>query len=147
MKVKDYCIFLLSVLSLFPFPSSSQFVSVKIGVVFSREDFNTTTVKTVDEAVEMINRRGDVLPGMRLTYSPIFYDGNSFNLGRTLCKGISDGVRAVVSQVMSCSFSALVLFIISDWSFFYHGQPSCSEYLPWTGYSLLADQGRHFFIY
>ena len=139
MKVKDYSSFLLSLLSLFPFPSSSQFVSVKIGVVFSREDFNTTTVKTVDEAVEMINRRGDLMPGMKLIYSPIFYDGSSFNLGKGVCKGISDGVRAVVSQVMLCCSSPPFFSIISDWSFFCHGQPSCSEYLPWTRYSLLTD--------
>ena len=68
-----------------PFPSlcSGYHPSVAIGVVLSQADWNTTAVKAVDEAVEMINRRDDVLPGMRLIYSPIFSDGNSFKLGKT----------------------------------------------------------------
>jgi hypothetical protein len=89
-------IFLL-MLSLFPINCSSSHSSVAIGVVFSQAELNTTAVKAVDEAVEMINRRDDVLPGMRLIYSPIFSDGSSFKLGKTVCEGISAGVKAVVS--------------------------------------------------
>ena len=141
MIPKKYLSIFLLMLSLFPIDCSSSHPSVAIGVVFSKADWNSTAVKGVDEAVEMINRRDDVLPGMRLIYSPIFSDGNSFKLGKTVCEGISAGVKAVVSQVIcSCQFR---VWIISDWIFFCHGQPSCSEYLPRAGYSLLSDQGRN----
>ena len=137
MKPKMYLNIFLVLVSLFPCTCFSSPSSVAIGVVFSQADWNTTAVKVVDEAVEMINRRDDVLPGMRLIYSPIFSDGSSFKLGKTVCEGISAGVKAVVSLVIcSCQFR---VWIISDWIFFCHGQPSCSEYLPRAGYSLLPD--------
>ena len=89
-------------------------MSVKIGVVFEKEEFNTTAVRTVDKAVEMINRRGDVLPGMKLIYTPIFYDGSSFNLGKTVCEEISDGVRAVVSVHVFCR-GVSVQVVTAEW--------------------------------
>ena len=137
MKPKKYLSIFLLMLSLFPCTCFSSHPSVAIGVVFSQADWNTSTLKAVDEAVEMINTRDDVLPGMRLIYSPIFSDGSSFKLGKTVCEGISAGVKAVVSQVIcSCQSRDLV---ISDWIFLCHGQPSCSEYLPRAGYSLFSD--------
>ena len=140
MKPKKYLSIFLLMLSLYPIPCSSSHPSVAIGVVLSQADWNTSTLKAVEEAVEMINNRDNVLPGMRLIYSPIFSDGSSFKLGKTVCEGISAGIKAVVSQVI-CS-SQFKVCIISDWVFFCHGQPSCSEYLPWAGYSLFNDQGR-----
>ena len=94
MIPKKYLSIFLLMLSLFPIDCSGSRSSVAIGVVFSQADWNTTAVKAVDEAVEMINRRDDVLPGMRLIYSPIFSDGSSFKLGKTVCEGIGAGVKS-----------------------------------------------------
>ena len=94
---QSYLVKLLLILPALPGPRYCQQVNVKIGVVFSQEDWDTAVVKTVDEAVEMINRKGDVLHDMRLIYTPMVYDGTSFNLGKAVCEGISDGVKAVVS--------------------------------------------------
>ena len=48
------------------------------------------------KVAEMINRKGDLLQDMRLIYTPMVYDGSSFRLGKAVCEGISDGVKAVV---------------------------------------------------
>ena len=93
---KIYLSFFILIFGALPDHTYSHQVSVKIGVVFSREDWNTAAVKTVDEAVEMINRKGDLLQDMRLIYTPMVYDGSSFRLGKAVCEGISDGVKAVV---------------------------------------------------
>ena len=99
MKPKKYLSIFLLMLSLFPFICHSS-PSVAIGVVLSQADWNTSTLKAVDEAVEMINNRDDVLPGMGLIYRGIFSDGSSFRLGKTVCEGNSAGVKAVVSHVI-----------------------------------------------
>ena len=87
-------------LTIFPHLATSDHLSVKIGVVFSKADWNTTAVKAVDEAVEMMNEREDVLPSMRLFYSPIFSDDSSFKLSKTICNGIWAGFKSVVSALV-----------------------------------------------
>ena len=86
----------LTVMMILPQRSLSEYLSVKIGVVFSRDDWNSTAVKILDEAVEMINERDDILPHRRLLYSPIFSDDNTFKLTKTVCAGIGAGFRAVI---------------------------------------------------
>ena len=86
----------LTVMMILPQRSLSEYLSVKIGVVFSRDDWNSTAVKILDEAVEMINERDDILPHRRLLYSPIFSDDNTFKLTKTVCAGIGAGFKAVI---------------------------------------------------
>jgi len=81
---------------LFPLTSHSQKDTVKLGVVFSRKDWNSTAVKAFDESVQMINEREDILPNRRLIYSPIFSDDNTFQLTKAVCAGIGAGFRAVI---------------------------------------------------
>merc|ERR1719483_430093 len=76
--------------------SVSDSSSVKIGVVFSRADWNSTAVKALDEAVQMINKRVDILPHRRLLYSPIFSDDSTFKLTKAVCAGIGAGFKALV---------------------------------------------------
>jgi hypothetical protein len=45
---------------------------------------NTSSVRGVDDAVEMINM---------IIYSPVFSDGSSFKLGKTVCEGIRAGIK------------------------------------------------------
>ena len=99
MLLKNYLSLLMLLLMISPHLSTSHHSSVKIGVVFSKADWNSTAVKAVGEAVKMINEREDVLPSRRLIYSIIFSDDSSFRLSKTVCAGISTGFRAVVSPV------------------------------------------------
>jgi ABC-type branched-subunit amino acid transport system substrate-binding protein len=84
------------IVMILPKRSLAKFSSVKIGVVFSKADWNSTAVKALDEAVEMINKRDDILPHRRLLYSPIFSDDNTFKLTKAVCSGIEAGFRAVI---------------------------------------------------
>ena len=79
-----------------PHTSLTGFSSVKIGVIFSKQDWNSTGVRALDEAVDMMNKRADILPHRRLIYSPIFSDDNTFTLTRAVCSGIGAGFRAVI---------------------------------------------------
>ena len=90
-----YCVLVMTAM-LLPQRSLAKFTSVKIGVVFSRPDWNSSAVKALDEAVEMINTRDDILPYRRLLYSPIFSDDNTFKLTKAVCSGIEAGFRAVI---------------------------------------------------
>ena len=90
-----YCVLVMTAM-LLPQRSLAKFTSVKIGVVFSRADWNSSAVKALDEAVEMINTRDDILPYRRLLYSPIFSDDNTFKLTKAVCSGIEAGFRAVI---------------------------------------------------
>ena len=87
---------ILVIVMVLPSVSLAKFSSVKIGVVFSRADWNSTAVKALDEAVDMINKRKDILPDRRLFYSPIFSDDNTFKLTKAVCSGIEAGFRAVI---------------------------------------------------
>ena len=93
--INHYFVFVMIVMIL-PQRSLTKFSSVKIGVVFSKADWNSTAVKALDEAVEMINKRDDILPHRRLLYSPIFSDDNTFKLTKAVCSGIEAGFRAVI---------------------------------------------------
>ena len=84
------------IVMILPQSSLTKFSSVKIGVVISKADWNSTAVRALDEAVEMINKRDDILPHRRLLYSPIFSDDNTFKLTKALCSGIEAGFRAVI---------------------------------------------------
>ena len=87
---------LVMTVTILPQRSSSQLSSVRIGVVFSKSDWNSTAVKTLNEAVEMINKREDILPHRKLLYSPIFSDDNTFKLTKAVCAGIGAGNIAVI---------------------------------------------------
>ena len=76
--------------------SLTKFASIKIGVVFSKQEWNSTTVKALDAAVKIINMRNDILPHRKLLYTPIFSYDNTFKLDKALCAGIDEGFRAVI---------------------------------------------------
>ena len=91
-----HLLLLVMTVTILPQRSSTQFSSVRIGVVFSKSDWNSTAVKTLNEAVEIINKREDILPHRKLLYSPIFSDDNTFKLTKAVCAGIGAGFRAVI---------------------------------------------------
>ena len=95
MNLKYLKVMLFLVISML-IGTSAKMSDLKIGVIFSRNEWNSTSVRAVDEAVEMINKRSDILPHRRLVYTPIFSDDNTFRLTRDVCNGVESGFRAII---------------------------------------------------